>query len=133
VDRLSSADRSALMSKVRSRGNKSTERKFRSLLIRAGLKGWRVQPTAVTGKPDFAFVKRRVAVFIDSCFWHGCPKHCRHPKSNTKYWRMKIRSNTKRDLVVTKKLRKDGWSVLRIWEHDLKTPENILKRLKRLT
>jgi DNA mismatch endonuclease (patch repair protein) len=117
------------MSKIQSRGNKSTELRFRSLLIRAGLNGWCVQPKEVVGRPDFAFLKLRLVIFIDSCFWHGCPTHVRYPKSNKHYWRKKILANRKRDSILTKKLRKEGWSVFRVWEHDLASEDKVLRRL----
>jgi len=129
VDRLSGEARSALMSKIRSCGNKSTESRFRALLIKAGIRGWRVQPKGTEGKPDFAFLTRRIAVFIDSCFWHGCPKHVRFPKSNTIYWHKKIHSNIRRDKSVTRALRKEGWTVVRIWEHELVRTDVLLQKL----
>jgi DNA mismatch endonuclease (patch repair protein) len=129
VDRLSGEARSALMSKISSCGNKSTELRFRALLIRAGIRGWCVQPRGTDGKPDFAFLTRRLAVFIDSCFWHGCPKHVRFPKSNAIYWRKKIHSNKRRDKSVTRALRKEGWTVVRIWEHELARTDLVLQRL----
>jgi len=129
VDRLSRKARSALMSTIRSRGNKSTELRFRALLIRAGIHGWCVQPRGIAGKPDFAFLARRIAVFIDSCFWHGCPKHVRYPKSNTQYWHEKISSNRRRDTSNSRALRKEGWAVLRIWEHELAGTGAVLQRL----
>lgn len=105
--------------------------RFRALLVREGLRGWCVHPKGITGNPDFAFLHHHVAIFVDSCFWHGCPKHVRHPKSNIQYWRKKIESNRARDANQTRKLRKEGWTVLRIWEHDLSNGEKIFRRLKR--
>lgn len=132
MDVLDKFIRSEVMSKIRSRNNKSTELRFRSALIRAGLRGWRVQPTGITGKPDFAFPDKRVAVFIDSCFWHGCPRHLRRPKSNRAYWNAKIISNQLRDRRHTKELRREGWYVLRIWEHDLDKSEMLTNNLRQL-
>ena len=85
------------------------------------------------GKPDFVFPKHRVAVFVDGCFWHSCPQHATKPKTNVAFWQKKLAANKARDLLVGRTLRKDGWKVLRIWEHDLR-PQNrdrCLKRLKR--
>ena len=72
------------------------------------------------GKPDFVFRRKKVVVFVDSDFWHGHPKRCIMPKSNRVYWREKIRRNKARDRAVNKELHEIGWSVVRIWEHNLK-------------
>ena len=82
------------------------------------LKGWR-RGLLLYGKPDFVFIKARIAVFIDGCFWHGCPLHGEIPATNRDRWRKKISGNCKRDKRVTKYLRFNGWHVFRIWEHDL--------------
>ena len=71
-------------------------------------------------RPDFVFLRPKLAVFVDGCFWHGCPKHGTQPKGNAKYWRKKISNNQIRDRTVVRTLRKSGWQVLRIWEHDLR-------------
>src|SRR5579863_1109203 len=105
--------RSAVMSKIRSKNNKSTELRLRSILIRSRLRGWRVQPRGISGSPDFTFPEKTIAVFVDSCFWHGCPKHLRTPKSNKAYWKAKIASNRARDLRYTTRLKREGWYVLR--------------------
>ncbi len=70
-------------------------------------------------RPDFVFSKLRLAVFVDGCFWHACPKHCRTPTGNRAYWRAKLTRNQTRDRLVTRTLHKAGWRVLRIWEHGL--------------
>ncbi len=72
------------------------------------------------GKPDFAVKKRRVAVFVDSCFWHGCPEHCKMPVSNREFWEEKIVRNGRRDAEVTKWYEDIGWRIVRVWEHELK-------------
>lgn len=110
--------RSWLMSQVRSRGNKSTEIKFAKLLRKQGIVGWR-RNQKVLGNPDFVFPKSRVAVFIDGCFWHGCPKHGEIPATNQSFWKKKIEQNAARDRLVSDKLRRHGWHVYRFWEHDL--------------
>jgi DNA mismatch endonuclease (patch repair protein) len=71
------------------------------------------------GKPDFVFPKLRLAVFVDGCFWHRCPRHAVKPKQNAAFWRRKISANKARDRLVSRTLRRQGWSVLRIWEHEL--------------
>lgn len=82
--------------------------------------GFSYQPKNIFGKPDFADKKNKIAVFIDGCFWHGCKKHYRAPKQNGKYWREKIRRNIERDKEVSRGLKKQGWKVVRIWEHKTK-------------
>ena len=131
MDTLNKKTRSAVMARIRSKGNRSTELRLRSLLSRAGFRGWCVQPEGITGKPDFAFLEKRVVVFVDSCFWHGCPKHLRRPKSNKSYWQTKIDGNKRRDKKQTAQLRAQGWKVLRVWEHALLDYENIVKVFRR--
>jgi DNA mismatch endonuclease (patch repair protein) len=117
------------MAAIRSRGNKATELILAKLFRAAGVKGWR-RHAAIPGRPDFVFAKQRVAVFVDGCFWHGCAKHCRMPASNRKYWAAKIERNMQRDRATRKTLRKKGWTVLRVWEHELKRrPHNLLRRV----
>lgn len=111
---------SAKMASIRSKGNKSTERKLRSALARAGIKGWILCATKMKGKPDFFFPDVALAVFVDGCFWHGCPS-CGHvPAKNADYWRAKFRRNRERDQSTTAELRRQGTSVLRFWEHELR-------------
>ena len=118
------------MAGVRSSRNRSTEWKLRSAFIRAGLKGWRVTASELTGNPDFIFSRKKVAVFVDGCFWHGCPKCYRRPASNRKYWDSKVARNKTRDKQVNRDLRNDGWRVVRIWEHELRKPVRVLARIR---
>jgi len=74
----------------------------------------------ITGKPDFVFRRKKIAVFVDSDFWHGHPARCIMPKSNCDYWNDKIKRNKARDRKVNKELNSKGWKVVRIWEHNLK-------------
>jgi DNA mismatch endonuclease (patch repair protein) len=111
--------RSKNMAAIRGRGNKSTELRLVSLFKENKITGWRRHPADIAGRPDFIFRKPKVAVFIDGCFWHGC--RCSvSPKSNAEFWNNKISANKKRDRLVTKALKEEGWRVVRIWEHDLK-------------
>jgi DNA mismatch endonuclease (patch repair protein) len=71
-------------------------------------------------KPDFVFQKLKTAVFVDGCFWHGCPKHATWPKTRAAFWLEKITGNKARDCRVNRALRKRGWTVVRVWEHELK-------------
>jgi DNA mismatch endonuclease (patch repair protein) len=95
------------------------ERDFYDALVSNGIEEVEWNPADVFGKPDFAHKQAKVAIFLDSCFWHGCPKHLRMPHSNLEYWQKKIERNRKRDVLVTSKLSSNGWTVIRIWEHSL--------------
>lgn len=106
------------MSRIRGKGNKDTEVALTKLFRANGITGWR-RHYPITGKPDFAFPKHRLAVFVDGCFWHGCPKHAVQPKGNKEFWSTKLEANKARDSHVNRELRTKGWRVLRIWEHDL--------------
>ncbi len=119
-DPLGPNQRSAQMAKVRSQKNRSTELRVAAYLIRRGLRGWRRHAADVPGRPDFCFAEERVAVFVDGCFWHGCP-HCRRnvPHSRRRFWKDKIESNRRRDRKVGRLLRSQGYDVVRIWEHSL--------------
>jgi DNA mismatch endonuclease (patch repair protein) len=119
------------MAAVRSKGNKATELKMVAILRAGGITGWR-RHQGLLGRPDFVFRRQRLAVFIDGCFWHGCPNHCRMPKTNTEYWNPKIAGNKRRDREVTVALRAKGWRICRLWEHELKTPDQIAAHLRLL-
>jgi DNA mismatch endonuclease (patch repair protein) len=108
------------MAAVRSRGNATTEIPLAKLLWSAGLRGYR-KHWQVAGRPDFAWPGRKVAVFVDGCFWHGC--HCKTlPGTNTEFWRNKIETDRRRDCRVSRTLRKDGWIVIRVKECALRNP-----------
>jgi DNA mismatch endonuclease (patch repair protein) len=108
------------LSAVRGRNNRTTEQRLRLALVRARIKGWQLHPNGIPGRPDFIFPKHRVAIFVDGCFWHGCPR-CGHiPKTNTPFWQAKIQRNIERDRVSTAKLCESDFRVERIWEHELK-------------
>src|SRR5688500_14154464 len=104
---------------VRSTGNKSTERTLRAALVRAGVQGWTMHAKVVQGKPDFYFLRQRVAIFVDGCFWHGCGSCGRVPKKNSGYWHAKIEGNRARDERTTAALSASGTTVLRFWEHEV--------------
>ena len=110
--------RSQVMSNIRGSGNQSTEVRLISVMKEHGIKGWR-RRRPVFGSPDFVFYDGKVAVFVDGCFWHGCPEHYKPPQSNTEYWQSKHARNKSRDDEVTSRLVSRGWQVLRIWEHEL--------------
>jgi DNA mismatch endonuclease, patch repair protein len=153
TDVFTKAKRSAVMARIRSRGNRDTELALVRLLRAHKISGWRRQillrvPSdkwRVTGKargsiasrvtrhpsraalpgsrltvrPDFVFRTARTAIFVDGCFWHGCPRHATQPKNNREFWRAKLAANRRRDALVTRTLRRAGWRVVRIWECDL--------------
>lgn len=121
ADWLSREQRSRNMASIRSKGNATTERAFLQLLREAGISGWR-RHVDLPGRPDFIFRSHRLAVFIDGCFWHGCPRCYRPPDDNKRYWRAKVLSNRSRDRRRTRELRSLQWQVMRIWEHSLKSP-----------
>jgi len=108
------------MRAVRSRDVRSTEKHLRALMVASGLRGWRIYATNLPGSPDFVFPTRRLAVFVDGCFWHGCPVCYRRPHSRRNYWDAKVAGNIARDRHVNRTLRRQGWRVVRIWEHELR-------------
>lgn len=129
MDRVTRRVRSKIMSLVGSRDNRTTERRMSSLLWSGGVRGYR-KHWRVTGTPDFAWPRAKVALFVDGCFWHGCP-HCRrYSKSNKSFWNLKVKNNRARDRRVAAKLRRQGWSVVRVWECAVKKPAT-LARIKR--
>ena len=129
ADNLTPEQRSYSMSRIRSRGNSSTELRLIKLMRGAGIKGWR-RKSKLSGRPDFLFPRYHIAVFVDGCYWHGCRKCALGAKTNTEYWMPKIAGNMKRDRANTRKLRREGWSVVRIWEHDLKvSPMKCLSKI----
>lgn len=124
--------RSEVMSLIRGRGNKETEQALLVLLRAEKITGWR-RHLPLLGKPDFAFPKKKVAVFVDGCFWHGCPKCYTRPKTNRKFWDKKREDNIARDRRVNRQLRRQGWKVIRIWQHALqKSPDGCLNRIRRV-
>lgn len=131
-DVWSKKKRSAVMSLIRSRGNHETELRLIEIFRTFGIRGWR-RGQALPGRPDFVFRAERLAVFVDGCFWHGCPRCYRRPSSNQEYWDAKIARNRARDRAVTRQLRRTGWSVVRIWHHDLsiKRQDHTARRIHR--
>jgi DNA mismatch endonuclease (patch repair protein) len=157
-DKLTKRERSDLMAKVRGRGNESTELALVKLFRQNKIIGWRRQINLrfanddsrrprTAGKnrkskiasrkfavrPDFVFPKLKLALFVDGCFWHGCPKHGTQPKGNRVFWKNKFARNRARDALVTRTLHRAGWRVLRIWEHELalRREARLLRRIWR--
>jgi DNA mismatch endonuclease, patch repair protein len=156
-DVFTKAKRSEVMSRIRGRGNKDTELALARLLRANRITGWRrhvvlkfkvqspkskvrdsTKPARreprPTGRitPDFVFRQVRLALFVDGCFWHGCPRHATKPVNNRAFWKKKLAGNKTRDRLVNQTLRRAGWRVLRIWECDLaKHPETCVRRIQR--
>lgn len=128
-DNLTPVQRSWNMSRIRSTGGRTTEKRLRNLFREEGITGWRAQ-YQLPGRPDFAFPSSKVAVFIDGCFWHGCRRCYVAPKSNVEYWSSKVQRNRQRDTAVNSELRSRGWKVIRIKEHTLKNnPRYVARRI----
>jgi len=124
--------RSEVMSRIPGRGNKQTELALATLLRKSGVTGWR-RNQRLFGKPDFVFRKSRIAVFVDGCFWHGCPRHLKMPGNNRAFWKRKLTGNRRRDRLVNRVLRQRGWCVIRVWGHELtKHPQRCVKRITRV-
>jgi DNA mismatch endonuclease (patch repair protein) len=130
-DVFTKAKRSEVMSRIRGRGNKDTEVALAKLFRRYKITGWR-RHQPIFGKPDFIFPRPKLALFVDGCFWHGCPKHATRPKNNRAFWQRKLSANKKRDRIVNRTLRQRGWVVLRIWQHELtrKNENRLLRRIQ---
>lgn len=123
--------RSEVMSRIRGKGNERTEVRLAKLLRGAGIRGWR-RHVSIPGRPDFAFRNQKVAVFVDGCFWHGCPRCFRLPKQNRAFWKAKIEANRRRDRSVNGRLRRLGWKVIRIRECQLKDTTRIVARIRQV-
>jgi len=128
ADVFTKKKRSWVMAQITSKGNRNTEIALLNLLKAARITGWR-RHLSLPGKPDFTFCKEKIVVFVDGCFWHGCPKCYRAPSSNKEFWTAKVERNRKRDKVVGIELRKRGWKVIRIWEHSLKKTDGVIRRI----
>lgn len=118
MDVFEKAQRSEIMSRIRSHGNKATELALIRLFRLNSITGWR-RRQAIFGQPDFVFPRQRIALFVDGCFWHNCPKHATKPVNNAAFWKSKLRRNQLRDKLVTQTLRRSGWKVVRVWQHSL--------------
>lgn len=144
-DVFTTAKRSEVMSRIRSKGNVATELRLVALMREHDITGWRrhlaltvrrvlmrsAAALVVRVRPDFVFKRERVAVFVDGCYWHGCPVHYRRPKGNRKFWDAKILRNQTRDRLVTRELRRAGWTVLRLWECAL-AKKRVMRTMGRL-
>jgi DNA mismatch endonuclease, patch repair protein len=116
ADVMTPKQRSRCMSRVKSKNTKP-EMRLRKALWADGFR-YRLQ-YKLPGKPDLVFVSGRLAVFVDGCFWHGCPDHATKPKTKEGFWATKLHENVERDRRVNWQLRGMGWNVLRVWQHDV--------------
>ena len=132
-DVFSTEKRSEIMSRVHSQKNKSTELKLISIFQELSIHGWR-RNYKVIGHPDFVFMEKRIAVFVDGCFWHGHDCRNTRPASNADYWEKKRKRNIQHDKSITKRFEERGWTVIRIWECELKKKnrEQLIEKLKPL-
>jgi len=110
--------------------NTKPELALRRLCWAAGLR-YRLH-AKLPGRPDFVFVREKVAVFVDGCFWHGCPLHYVAPATRSEFWKNKLETNRARDLKVTTDLIASGWLVIRIWEHELKNETSLSRQADRI-
>ena len=149
ADVFDPAKRSEVMARIRSKGNRSTELAVVQAFRSAHVTGWRrhlaitcsskpsstsastAKQKVVRFRPDFTFRAARLAIFVDGCFWHACPLHSRLPENNRAFWESKLHANVARDQKAARLLRSAGWSVLRVWEHELKDPESFVTRVQR--
>ena len=132
ADIFTKAKRSAVMALIRGSGNAATELRMVALFRTHGITGWR-RNTRVFGRPDFVFRRERVALFVDGCFWHGCPRHATQPRTRAAFWAAKFSRNQARDREVGRTLRKAGWKVLRVWECDLARMANWPRVARRIS
>lgn len=119
MDVLTKKQRSYNMSRIRSKDT-GLEKRLRKLLWSSGFRGYRLY-SSLPGRPDIVFSRAKLAIFVDGCYWHGCPKCIKRAiPTNTKYWGNKIAANKKRDRKNIRALKRIGWQVIRLWEHDMK-------------
>ena len=128
-DVLTVKQRSYCMSKIKGKNTKP-ELALRKALWSSGYR-YRLN-YKLKGNPDIVFPSKRIAIFVDGCFWHKCPKHFVKPKSNAEFWAKKIKKNAERDKEINKELECMGWKVLRYWEHEIKScKDNLVEKIIR--
>lgn len=131
TDVLNQDQRKLNMSHIRAKNTKP-EVKLRKFLSAAGFRGYRIHFN-LPGKPDIVFTKKKIVIFIDGCFWHKCSVCFQEPETHKEFWMKKIQSNVERDKKINEQLKNDGWTVIRIWEHDIrKSPENVVSEITKL-
>jgi len=126
-----SATRSRTMAAIRGKDNRTTERKFRMALVRSHIRGWTTH-AVLPGRPDILFPEEKIVIFLDGCFWHACGR-CGHvPKSNSVFWTRKLEGTRRRDRKNTRNLRKQGFIVMRAWEHSIRNGKSLHQFIKKL-
>ena len=128
VDTVSKETRSQIMSRVRSKDTKP-ELAVRRILWRGGLR-YRIHDRTLPGTPDISNKRLRLAVFVDGCFWHGCPTCYSEPKTNTDFWRDKVCRNRKRREKVRESLQRMGFRVVEVWEHEADNSDAVARSLR---
>lgn len=132
ADNLTPADRRRTMQSVKGK-NTGLERRLFSMLAGMGLRGWKRNAQNIQGKPDIVFDDEKLLLFADGCYWHGCPVCQRKlPQTNRAYWETKIQRNMVRDKINTLELEAHGWTVIHIWEHELRTAKMRIAVRKRI-
>lgn len=131
TDNLTPEDRRKTMQAVKGKGT-SLEKRLWAILANMGVKGWKKNLPTLPGKPDVVFLKNRIAIFIDGCFWHGCPR-CRRklPQTRRSYWKRKIQRNVELAALYERELQTQGWTVIRIWEHEMNDLELVKQKILR--
>jgi DNA mismatch endonuclease (patch repair protein) len=123
VDKITKETRSKIMASIHSKNTKPEVDLRKALWTR----GFRYKIHYGEEKIDIAFPSRKVALFVDGCFWHGCPVHAHKPKSNQAYWLPKLKKNVQRDIATNELLKIEGWIVIRFWEHELDNMDRVIK------
>ena len=130
TDVLTKKQRSFNMSQIKGKNTKP-EVILRRLLYSRGIRGFRIH-YKIFGKPDIVFIKKKIVIFIDGCFWHKCPVCFVKPETRMDFWMEKIEKNVERDKTVNKNLEKEGWVVLRFWEHEIyRSPDRVVSKIVR--
>lgn len=129
TDTMSREKRSVVMSRIRGKDT-GPELALRRGLWAAGVRGYRLRPS-LPGRPDITFIGKKVAVFVDGCFWHGCPKCYKAPASHAEFWRRKLKETQRRGEAADEKLKSMGWNTMHFWEHEVEAqPHEVIKQIK---
>lgn len=130
ADNLTPEQRHKNMTHIKS-SNTKIEKDITKALWNLGYR-FRKNVKGLPGKPDIAIKKHKVVIFLDSCFWHKCPKHFKKTKSNLEYWEPKIKRNVERDAEINRYYQNKNWHILRIWEHEVKKDfDNTLAKISK--
>ena len=130
ADRITKGKRSQVMKTIKAQSH--LENEVSKVLWHKGVR-FRKNVRSLFGNPDISIKKYKTVIFIDSCFWHSCPIHGNIPKSNTDFWKDKLNRNKERDLEVNVHYKDKGWSVIRVWEHELKEDfDGVIERINQI-